>query len=110
MRVRPPYGLRMTGGEGRFQNPFLFPCRKKKRFLGSKEKGAFENWSAVRCPAAACVFTPPSGTGPGRYGLCGRNREKRAFYLSAAWAGAGRGVGPRAAIGRPYYEGGETLA
>ena len=47
---------------------------------------------------------------PGRYGLCGRNREKRAFYLSAAWAGAGRGVGPRAAIGRPYYEGGETLA
>ena len=83
------------------QNPFLFPCRKKKRFLKSKEKGAFESWGAVRCPAAACVFTPPSGTGPGRYGLCGRNREKRAFYLSAAWAGAGRGVGPRAAIGRP---------
>ena len=76
----------MTGGEGRFQNPFLFPCRKKKRFLESKEKGAFEIWCAVGCPAAACVFTPPWGTGPGRYGLCGRNREGRIFYLSAAWA------------------------
>ena len=66
------------------QRPFLFPCRKKKRFLESKEKGAFEIWCAVGCPAAACVFTPPWGTGPGRYGLCGRNREKRMFYLPAA--------------------------
>ena len=66
------------------QNPFLFPCWKKKRFLGSKEKGAFENWCAVGCSSAACVFTPPPGTCPGRYGLCGRNREKRMFYLPAA--------------------------
>ena len=84
------------------QNPFLFPCRKKKRFLESKEKGAFENWGAVGCPAAACVFPPPSGTSPGRYGLCGRNREKRVCCLPAAWVGTGRGVvwranqGPRA--------------
>ena len=68
------------------QRPFLFPCRKKKRFLGSKEKGAFEIWGAVRCSAAAPIFTSPLCTGPGRYGLCGRNREKRMFYLSAAWA------------------------
>ena len=81
-RLRP----QNDGGEGRFQDPFLFPCRKKKRFLESKEKGAFENWGAVGCPAAACVFPPPSGTSPGRYGLCGRNREKRVCCLPAAWA------------------------
>ena len=52
------------------QNPFLFPCWKKKRFLESKEKGAFESWGAVGRSAAAPVFTPPLGTSPGRYGLC----------------------------------------
>ena len=94
--------LRVWRRERPFQNPFLFPCWKKKRFLGSKEKEAFEIWSAVGCSSAACVFTPPLGTSPSRYGLCGRNRERFAFYLSAAWVGESRGLGRRAAKGRPY--------
>ena len=86
-----------ASGDGRDgQRPFLFPCWKKKRFLESKEKGAFGNWGAVRCPAAACVFTPPWRTGPGRYGLCGRNRERRHFYLAAAFVvGVAAWVGGR---------------
>ena len=52
----------VKGRGRRFQNPFLFPCRKKKRFLESKEKGApvRVEWSqiGIRRPG----FTPPLRT------------------------------------------------
>ena len=73
-------GFRRIGRERRFQNPFLFPCRKKKRFLESKEKGApvRVEWSQVgiRRPG----FTPPLWSGPVHGGLPGRNRENRWSY------------------------------
>ena len=78
------------------QRPFLFPCRKKKRFLGSKEKGApvRVEWSQIgfRRP----VFTPPPSTGPVHSGLPGRSRETRWSYPTffrrlRRWA-SGRGA------------------
>ena len=62
------------------QNPFLFPCRKKKRFLESKEKGASVRveWSqiGIRRPG----FTPPSSTRTVHRRLRRRNRDKPWFY------------------------------
>ena len=87
--------LRERTGET-VQKPFLFPCRKKKRFLESKEKGApvRVEWSQIgfRRP----VFTPPPSTGPVHSGLPGRNRETRWSYPTffrrlRRWA-SGRGA------------------
>ena len=62
------------------QNPFLFPCRKKKRVLESKEKGASKRveWSqiGIRRP----VFTPPPSTSTVHRRLRRWNREKSWFY------------------------------
>ena len=62
------------------QNPFLFPCRKKKRFLESKEKGASKRveWSqiGIRRP----VFTPPPSTSTVHRRLRRWNRDKLWFY------------------------------
>ena len=62
------------------QRPFLFPCRKKKRFLESKEKGApvRVEWSqiGIRRP----VFTPPLWTSTVHRRLRRRNRENLWFY------------------------------
>ena len=62
------------------QRPFLFPCRKKKRFLESKEKGApvGVEWSQIgfRRPG----FTPPLRTSTVHSGLPGRNRDKPWSY------------------------------
>ena len=70
----------VKGRERRFQRPFLFPCRKKKWFLESKEKGASVRveWSqiGIRRPG----FTPPLRTSP-VYGRLPRwNRGKLWSY------------------------------
>ena len=71
--------LRLRTGET-VQNPFLFPCRKKKRFLESKEKGAPKGvkWSqiGIRRPG----FTPPLWTSTVHRRLRRWNREKPWFY------------------------------
>ena len=62
------------------QNPFLFPCRKKKQFLESKDKGApvRVEWSqiGIRRPG----FTPPLRSGPVHSGLPRWNRENQWSY------------------------------
>ena len=69
-----------------FQNPFLFLWQKKKRFLNAKEKEALWLYRGVKGKdTAAYVFTLTVWTSPGRYGLCGRNRETPWSYLPAAW-------------------------
>ena len=69
----------VKGRGRRFQNPFLFPCRKKKRFLESKEKGApvRVEWSqiGIRRPG----FTPPLRTSTA-HGLRQRNRDRPWSY------------------------------
>ena len=75
-----------TVGDEDFQNPFLFLWQKKKRFLNAKEKEALWLYRGVKGKdTAAYVFTLTVWTSPGRYGLCGRNRETPWSYLPAAW-------------------------
>ena len=82
--------------ERRFQNPFLFPCWKKKRFLESKEKGAFKTGAVFVAPRRPASFRPHGGPATAVTAYVGRNREKRAFYPAAAWVvGVAAWVGGR---------------
>ena len=62
------------------QKPFLFPCRKKKRFLESKEKGAPVGVRWLQIGFRRPGFTPPLWSDPVHGGLPGRNRENRWSY------------------------------
>ena len=86
--------LRERTGET-VQKPFLFPCRKKKRFLESKEKGAPVRVRWLQIVIRRPVFTPPPSTSTG-HSLRRRNRERLWFYPTffrrlRRW-GSGRGA------------------
>ena len=98
MAAQPPDEGALSGPLRNVQSPFLFPCRKKKRFLESKEKGApvRVRWSqiVIRRP----VFTPPLRSSTG-HSLRRWNRENRWFYPTffrrlRRW-GSVRGAAPR---------------
>ena len=96
------------GGRRTRSKPISFSLPEKKRFLGSKEKGAFEIWGAVRCSAAAPIFTSPLCAGPGRYGLCGRHRvslchsERSEESVFPVFVRDRKGMGREIRILRPY--------
>ena len=78
--------------ERRFQRPFLFPCRKKKRFLESKEKGAPVRVKWLQIGIRRPVFTPPLSTSTVHRRLRRWNRESRGSipHFFAACVGGGR--------------------
>ena len=89
-----------ASGDGRDgQRPFLFPCRKKKRFLESKEKGAPVGVRWLQIGFRRPVFTPPLRTDPVHSGLPRWNRERLwsypTFFRRLRRRGSGRGAAAR---------------
>ena len=82
--------------ERRFQRPFLFPCRKKKRFLESKEKGAPVRVEWLQIGIRRPGFTPPLSTSTVHRRLRRWNRESRGSIrpFFAACVGGCRNVAP----------------
>ena len=80
---------------GKRSKPISLPCRKKKRFLESKEKGAPVRVRWLQIVIRRPVFTPPPSTSTG-HSLRRRNRERLWFYPTffrrlRRW-GSGRGA------------------
>ena len=65
---------------GKRSKPISLPCRKKKRFLESKEKGAPVGVRWLQIGFRRPGFTPPLRSGPVHGGLPGRNRDRLWSY------------------------------